>query len=148
MITCASGCRAAAPVRKSIPIAIMMREARDQKLAQVRDLRHRHRSQSRGSARAARYRKLPPGLSSERFDRWFVKDGDDYCPVKEIRDLCVFSVHSVIKDPPFSKLDLISCRNVLIYLNGDLQHRVMQTFHYALKPEGYPISRAVGERHA
>ena len=75
-------------------------------------------------ARAGRFEKLPPGLSSERFARWFSKDGDAYCPVKEIRDLCVFSEHSLIKDPPFSKLDLISCRNVLIYFDNELQHRV------------------------
>ena len=89
------------------------------------------------AARSARYRKQPPGLSPERFARWFAKDGDIYRPAKEIRDLCVFSEHSVIKDPPFSKLDLVSCRNVLIYLDVELQHRVMQSFHYALKPDGY-----------
>ncbi len=89
------------------------------------------------TARSARFRKLPPGLSPERFERWFTKDGDTYRPAKEIRDLCVFSEHSVIKDPPFSKLDLVSCRNVLIYLDAGLQHQVMQSFHYALKPDGY-----------
>lgn len=88
-------------------------------------------------ARAARFSKQPPGLSPERFERWFVQDGDHYCPIKEIRDLCVFSVHSVIKDPPFSRLDLVSCRNLLIYLNAHVQHRVMETFHYALKPNGH-----------
>ena len=51
--------------------------------------------------------------------------------------MCVFSEHSLIRDPPFSKLDLISCRNVLIYMDNDFQHRVMQTFHYALRPGGY-----------
>ena len=51
--------------------------------------------------------------------------------------MCIFSTHSIIKDPPFSKLDLISCRNVLIYLNSELQPRVIRTFHYALKPAGY-----------
>ncbi len=50
--------------------------------------------------------------------------------------MCVFSVHSLVKDPPFSKLDLISCRNLLIYLDTDLQERVMRTFHYALRPGG------------
>jgi two-component system CheB/CheR fusion protein len=84
-------------------------------------------------ARAARYRKLD-GLSRERIDRWFVKNKDDYSPIPTIRDMCVFSEHSVVKDPPFSKLDLLSCRNVLIYLDQNLQRRVMQTFHYALRP--------------
>ena len=51
--------------------------------------------------------------------------------------MCVFSTHSLVKDPPFSKLDLISCRNVLIYLDEELQDRLMRTFHYALPPGGY-----------
>ena len=61
-------------------------------------------------ARAGRYSKHPAGLAPERFARWFVQDGGQFSPIKEIRDLCLFSVHSVIKDPPFSKLDLVSCR--------------------------------------
>ena len=88
-------------------------------------------------ARAGRYRKETSGLSPERLERWFVRAGDDYCPVAEIRNMCVFSTHSLVKDPPFSKLDLISCRNVLIYLEEELQDRLMRTFHYALLPGGY-----------
>ncbi|UVK42002.1 PAS domain-containing protein [Mesorhizobium sp. AR07] len=86
-------------------------------------------------ARAGRYQKVS-GVSEERLNRWFTKDGDEHCPLKEIRELCVFSPHSVVKDPPFSKLDLISCRNMLIYMNADLQDRVLRSFHYALKPNG------------
>jgi two-component system CheB/CheR fusion protein len=66
-----------------------------------------------------------------------VKDGEDYVPVHAIRDMCVFSEHNLVRDPPFSRIDLISCRNVLIYMDNDFQHRVMQTFHYALRPGGY-----------
>ena len=51
--------------------------------------------------------------------------------------MCVFSVHSVIKDPPFSRLDLISCRNLLIYLDASLQDALLRTFHYALRPGGF-----------
>src|SRR5438093_10345088 len=51
--------------------------------------------------------------------------------------MCVFSTHSLVKDPPFSRLDLISCRNVLIYLDEELQDRLMRTFHYGLLPGGY-----------
>ena len=87
-------------------------------------------------ARAARYRKAMVGLSPERIERWFAVDGDDYCPIREIREMCVFSTHSVVKDPPFSKLDLISCRNLMIYLEPGLQDRVIRTFHYALRPGG------------
>lgn len=89
------------------------------------------------TARAAGYRKGMAGVSPERLERWFVKEGDEYCPIKQVREMCVFSMHSVIKDPPFSKLDLISCRNLLIYLEADLQDRVMRTLHYALRPGGY-----------
>lgn len=88
-------------------------------------------------ARAARYHKRMEGTSQERIERWFAADGDDYRPVREIREMCIFSTHSVIKDPPFSRLDLISCRNLLIYLEPGLQDRLMQTFHYALRPGGY-----------
>jgi len=87
-------------------------------------------------ARAARFRRID-GLSAERLQRWFVKDGEDYVPVHAIRDICVFAEHNLLRDPPFSKIDLISCRNVLIYMDNDFQHRLMQTFHYALTPGGY-----------
>ncbi len=87
-------------------------------------------------ARAGRYRTPMLGVSAERTARWFVEDGEDYCPIKAVREMCVFSTHSVIKDPPFSKLDLISCRNLMIYLDTDLQDRVVRTFHYALRPDG------------
>ncbi|HEY6645143.1 chemotaxis protein CheB [Povalibacter sp.] len=88
-------------------------------------------------ARAARYTGKMPGISPQRIERWFIEDGDDLCPVREIREMCIFSTHSAIKDPPFSRLDLISCRNLLIYLEPHLQDRLMQTFHYALRPGGY-----------
>ena len=87
------------------------------------------------AARAGRYRKAT-GLSSQRLARWFVEEGEEYCPIKPIREMCIFSTHSVIKDPPFSKLDLISCRNLLIYMDTDLQDRILKNFHYALNPDG------------
>jgi two-component system, chemotaxis family, CheB/CheR fusion protein len=86
------------------------------------------------TARAAYYPRAMTGMSPERLERWFVPHGDGYCPVKQIREMCIFSVHSVIRDPPFSKLDLISCRNLMIYLDGELQERIARSFHYALKP--------------
>ena len=88
-------------------------------------------------ARTGRYRQPVAGVSPERLERWFVKEGDHFCLRREIRELCAFSVHSIVKDPPFSRLDLISCRNVLIYLDTELQDRVIQTFHYALNPGGF-----------
>ena len=86
-------------------------------------------------ARAGRYAKTT-GLSPERLARWFTEDGGVYRPVPQVREICIFSVHSVIKDPPFSRLDLISCRNVMIYMEGDLQDRMLRTFHFALNPDG------------
>lgn len=55
---------------------------------------------------------------------------------KAIRDVCVFSRHNVLADPPFSRIDLISCRNLLIYLEPVLQQNILPTLHYALKPAG------------
>jgi len=86
-------------------------------------------------------------VSPERLKRFFVKVGDHYQIGKQIRDLCVFARHDMGKDPPFSKLDLISCRNVLIYMNAALQERVFSFFHYALKPDGFLLlgnSEALG----
>ncbi|WP_225769290.1 CheR family methyltransferase [Inquilinus sp. Marseille-Q2685] len=76
-------------------------------------------------------------VSPERLERYFVKDGGSYRVLKEIREMCIFSVHNVIKDAPFSKLDLISCRNLLIYLDAVLQNRVLLLFHFALRQRGY-----------
>ena len=77
-------------------------------------------------------------VSPERLARFFTmqKDGSSYRINKQIRDLLVFSEHDVNKDPTFSKLDLISCRNLLIYLNADLQKKLIPLFHYSLNPGG------------
>ncbi|GIL39840.1 chemotaxis protein CheB [Roseiterribacter gracilis] len=88
-------------------------------------------------ARAGRYRGHLTGLSQQRVSRWFTTDGDAHVPIKSVRDMCVFSTHSVIKDPPYSKLDLISCRNVLIYMDAELQERVVRNFDFGLRPSGY-----------
>jgi two-component system CheB/CheR fusion protein len=89
-------------------------------------------------ARSARY-PLPllDGVSAERRQRFFVPDGSSYVLAKEVRDLCIFSPHSVIRDPPFSRIDLVSCRNLLIYFGTEIQNQVIPTFHYALRPDGY-----------
>src|ERR1051326_7186656 len=89
-------------------------------------------------ARAGQYpRSLLGNVSPERLNRFFALDPHAYQLGKEIRDLCIFSPHSVLRDPPFSRLELISCRNLLIYLNPGLPARVIPIFHYALKPDGY-----------
>jgi two-component system CheB/CheR fusion protein len=89
-------------------------------------------------ARAARYPEaLLESVSPERRKRFFLLDGGSYVLTKDVRELCIFSPHSVIRDPPFSRIDLISCRNLLIYFGADAQSQVIPTFHYALRPEGY-----------
>jgi two-component system CheB/CheR fusion protein len=72
----------------------------------------------------------------DRLQRFFVKQESFYRVNKVIREMVVFAVHNVIKDPPFTKIDLLSCRNLLIYLEQDLQNRLLPIFHYALKPGG------------
>ena len=89
-------------------------------------------------------------VSPERLARFFVQepDGTAYRIHKGIRDMLIFSEQDVIKDPPFSKLDLISCRNLLIYMGGDLQKKLIPLFHYALNPGGMLFlgtSETVGE---
>lgn len=89
-------------------------------------------------ARAARYTgTVVKSVSPERLQRYFVHESGNYDLVKELRDMCIFSVHSVIRDPPFSRLDLISCRNLLIYLKPSLQAQIIPLFHYSLREGGY-----------
>lgn len=75
-------------------------------------------------------------VSEKRLRRYFIKEETSYRIKKDIREMVIFAVHSVIKDPPFTKLDMVSCRNLLIYLEPELQNRIIPTFHYALKPGG------------
>ncbi|MFL6735515.1 MAG: CheR family methyltransferase, partial [Sphingomonas sp.] len=90
-----------------------------------------------GSARAGRYSNaIADHVSPERLARWFIKEGDTYRVVKELREMCIFSPHNLIKDAPFSRIDLLSCRNLLIYLNADLQSRVIPIFHFSLRANG------------
>jgi two-component system CheB/CheR fusion protein len=91
-----------------------------------------------GVARSARYPEaLLEGVSEERRHKFFTSDGSSFVVNSAVRELCIFSPHSVIRDPPFSRMDLVSCRNLLIYLGQDVQSRVIPTFHYALKPGGF-----------
>jgi two-component system CheB/CheR fusion protein len=76
-------------------------------------------------------------VSEERLRRYFTRSGDGYQISKTVRDQCVFARQNLVKDPPFSNVDLLSCRNLLIYLGAALQKRAVPTFHYALRPAGY-----------
>src|SRR5262249_891948 len=86
-------------------------------------------------------------VSAERLHRFFTKVGAHYQIVKSIREMCIFSRHNLASDPPFSHIDLVSCRNVLIYLDAALQKRVLPVLHYALQPGGFLLlgsSESVG----
>jgi two-component system CheB/CheR fusion protein len=90
------------------------------------------------SAREGRFpMAIETDVSEERLRRFFTREGDHYRVRQEVRDIVLFAVHDLLKDPPFSHVDLISCRNVLIYLDRELQEQVCGTFHYALNPGGY-----------
>jgi len=110
-------------------------------------------TQAIATARAGIYpASIVADLTPERLARFFSPESGDsaFRIHKSIRDMLVFSEQSVIKDPPFSKLDLISCRNLLIYLGGGLQKKLIPLFHYALNPEGFLVlgtSEGVGEFH-
>jgi two-component system CheB/CheR fusion protein len=75
-------------------------------------------------------------VSPERLQRFFLVDQGRYRIKKEIRDRVLFAPHNVLSDPPFSRLDLVSCRNLLIYFNKEAQERVLRIFHFSLMPEG------------
>lgn len=76
-------------------------------------------------------------MSGELLNKYFIKKGTRYFIVKEIRKMIIFAPHNIIQDPPFGRLDLISCRNVLIYFQPILQKRIFSVFHNALKHNGY-----------
>jgi two-component system CheB/CheR fusion protein len=87
------------------------------------------------TAREGRYpRSIEADVSEQRLKRFFVDEGTHYRIRKEVRDTVLFTTHSVLKDPPFIRLDLISCRNLLIYLERALQQQICALFHYGLKP--------------
>jgi two-component system CheB/CheR fusion protein len=89
------------------------------------------------SARTGRYAdSIAEHVRPDRLARWFVKEGDTYCVTKDLREMCIFSPHNIVKDAPFSRIDLLSCRNLLIYLNADLQNRVIPIFHFSLRSGG------------
>jgi two-component system CheB/CheR fusion protein len=75
-------------------------------------------------------------LTTERLKRFFRRSDGSYHVIKDLRDMCVFAKQDLAKDPPFSKLHLISCRNVMIYMSQVLQKRILPLFHYALNPGG------------
>lgn len=100
-------------------------------------------------ARAAEYSEaIGAEVSPERLKRFFTKKDHSYKLKSEIRDMIIFAVQDIVTDPPFAGLDLVSCRNLLIYLDTALQGKVLSLFHYTLNPNGYMLlgtSESIGE---
>ncbi len=91
-----------------------------------------------GEARAGRYPStIGVDVAPDRLQRFFTVEGDHVKVTKELRELVLFSPHNVLRDPPFSRLDLISCRNLMIYLNRDGQDRALNAFHFGLRADGF-----------
>lgn len=89
-------------------------------------------------ARIGRYPdSIAVDVSPARLARFFVRDDHHYRVSAELREMVLFSPHNLLRDPPFSRLDLISCRNLLIYLNREAQERLLNVFHFALAADGY-----------
>ena len=89
-------------------------------------------------ARAAFYpESIKDQMSPERLRRFFTQEPGGYRVQKALREMVMFATHNVIQDPPFSRLDLIACRNLLIYLNRHVQEKVLQLLHFSLRPEGF-----------
>ena len=134
-------------------LAILMQEHLD-RIQQVYKIQIFASDIDRQATDQARAGVFPPSIaadvSAERLARFFTIDTNgSYRIEKAIRDLIIFAEQDVLKDPPFSKLHFISCRNLLIYLNADLQKRVLDIFHYTLLPEGLLLlgnSETTGDR--
>jgi two-component system CheB/CheR fusion protein len=93
-----------------------------------------------GKARLGKYKESEMvGLSTTQIQKYFNKVDGGFQVSKPIRDICVFANHNLLKDPPFSNIDLVSCRNVLIYFEPVLQKRALATFHYGLNQKGYLV---------
>lgn len=134
-------CAGCSTGEEAYSLAILMQERLDclKKGYQIQIFATDLDSRAVSTARAGLYpASIARDITPERLSRFFIPepDGTAYRLHKVIRDLVIFSEQNIIKDPPFSHLDLISCRNLLIYMGPDLQRSVIPIFHYALDPDG------------
>ncbi|EIC28341.1 MULTISPECIES: chemotaxis protein CheB [Methylomicrobium] len=134
-------------------IAIILREMMD-KLQKELKVQIYSTDLDEDAIAIARTGLYPPNIAQdvtpERLRRFFLREDNGYRVKKEIREMIVFAVQNVIKDPPFTKLDLLCCRNLLIYLKPELQDKLIPAFHYALKPDGALFlspSESIGNHH-
>jgi len=125
---------------EAISIAIVIMEKLGQKIVNTpvqifaTDLNEKSIEKARsGIYTSAALQNMP----AKTLKKYFVRTNDHYQVVKAIRDICIFAPHNLLKDPPFSRMDIISCQNVLIYLESEPQVKIMHSFHYALKPNRY-----------
>ena len=140
MRRCASAWWAAPPAKRPIRIAILLCEHASaiSNAPKIQIFATDIDERGLETARKGRYpESIAEHVSPERLERFFIKQDGTYQVRREVRERCIFSNHSFIKDPPFSRLDLISCRNVMIYLGSDLQQKMIPLFHYALRRGGY-----------
>jgi two-component system, chemotaxis family, CheB/CheR fusion protein len=119
-------------------VAIILRECMDEakKYFNVQIFATDIDSDAIEKARIGSFSGIEPDVSKDRLNRFFTSDGNLFHIRKEIREMLVFAPQSIIKDPPFTKLDLICCRNLLIYLNTELQKKIIPLFHYSLLSNG------------
>jgi len=130
---CASG-------EEAISLAILLTEARERlgKAVSIQVFATDIDDAAIGRARQAQFpESIAADVSPERLKIFFTKNDNVYKPKQEIREMVVFATPNLIGDPPFSKLDLISCRNILIYLGAELQKKIIPLFHFVLNQEGH-----------
>jgi two-component system, chemotaxis family, CheB/CheR fusion protein len=132
-----SGC-ATGEEAYSLAILVLEEASRQQMRPQIQIFGSDLDARALASAREGRFPiAIEADVSEERLRRFFVREGDHYRVRQEVRDLILFAMHDLLKDPPFSHIDLLSCRNVLIYLDRELQEQVCNTFDYALNASGF-----------
>ncbi|MBV8107063.1 MAG: PAS domain-containing protein [Hyphomicrobiales bacterium] len=122
----------------SIAILLLEEASRHQIRRQVQVFATDLDDQALAVAREGRYPiAIEADITEDRMRRFFTREADQMRVTRELRDIVLFAKHSLLKDPPFSRVDLVSCRNVLIYLDRELQQQVCSTFHFALQSSAY-----------
>lgn len=122
----------------SLAILLLEEAARHSSPPQIQVFASDLHEHSLRKAREGRYPEtIESTVSAERLQRYFVRESGGYRVASTVRELVVFTPHNLLADPPFSRLDLVSCRNVLIYLQRDIQKDVIDLFHYALNSDGH-----------
>ena len=124
--------------QEAYSIAICLKEFLEDRQEQVQIFATDISAPAIAKARTGIYTKSEiAGISPHRLQEFFTESEGSYLLNKQVREMCVFAVHNFVKEPPFGKMDFVSCRNVLIYMEPYLQKKALTTFHYALNPKGF-----------